>query len=266
MTTPVVSLTKLLFKGRRLTIEGKADFGGEAGTVAYYLDPLPSGTSIGPTPLSVDAASTFTQTNIPIGNGRWKVRVVATPTTGAAVEISSTELSINSLKGRVVLPLGGGEISSSLPETNTLKIVDTYLRSLYSTAISAGTVGNKRASAAGSIVGGMNNRMRLDIYRNRRLIIRAEYSAILNVVNDGTNVFLKLPPTTKAVIYESADLDTGSWTFELQGGPNYSRSITGRAGPGNPSDHITLSASPIAGAGFNADFSILLQRSMDGLT
>jgi hypothetical protein len=266
MATPVVNISSLLFKGRRLTLEGTVDFAGGTGTAAFYLDPLPSGTPVGPTPLTL-LDGKFIQPNIPFGNGRWKVRVVATPTSdGTPVGVTSSDLVINSLKGRVVLPLGGGEISPSLPETNTLKIVDTYLRSLYSTAISAGTVGNKRASAAGSIVGGMNNKMRLDIYRNRRIIIRAEYNALLSVVNDNTNVFLKLPIAKNATIFESADLYTGNWTFDLQGGPNYSRSIIGRAGPGNPDDHIALSASPLVGAGFDAAFSIVLPRSIDGLT
>jgi len=259
----VITLDSLRFKGRVLTIEGSADFGGETATLGYQLIPLPSGKPLPALPLTLTNGK-FINDNIPLGNGRWKVRLMASPPSGA-VEVISPELSVNRVKGRVVLPMGGGELADSPPDPKTLSIADALMRSLYSGAIASASLGNKRAAGANAIMSQMGTLLRLDIIRNRRLIIRAEYDKALKVNVSGGDVFLTLQSQTSAVIYESAELETGNWTFELQGGPNYSRSITGRVGPGNPSDHLVLSASPIEKAGLDAAFSIVMPRSVDGL-
>lgn len=265
MATPVIAIGRLTFKGRSLNIEAAVDFKGDTGTVDYYLDPVPVGTSLGPSPLTVVGANISQKINV--GNGRWKLRLVATASDATTAEVSSAIVTVNRLRGRVVMPLIGGEPTTSAAKPNVLEMGDWAFRYAYGNAIKGAPAGSKRNAGATQIKGILGGKMRLDIYRDKTLVVRAEYGQSMDIINDGTQIALKLRMPTKASVLASADLETGNWRFELQGGVNFTRILRGRVGPGNPGDHLALSASPIAGTGFDAsDLAIVLPRAIDNLT
>jgi hypothetical protein len=262
MTTPVVNLNVLKLTGNRLNFQGDVDLGSDSGTtLSFFLDPQPSGTPLGPFPLTL-AGVAYAQDNAPLGRGKWKVRLVATPTTGPVVEVVSPELSVIAAKCRMVLPVVGGGPGTSAP-SDAVVIADPVTRLQYSVAIAAAAAGVKRLAGAAAIVQAMGNTARLLISRNNQLVLQAEYRTAFTVSNSNGVVAVKPPAVTDNTVFTAADINTGNWTFELQGGFGYSRILRGTVGADGSTKHITLAGSPELGTGFASDFLFVLPAGMD---
>lgn len=171
-------------------------------------------------------------------------------------------------------PLLEAGVPSTLPpppSVNTVSVpltafaIDATTLSEYSAAINAASIPNKRVAGATSIVNAFKPDYRLYIYRDDVLIIPAQYTGDMGITNDGTNVFITLGVPDSAEATQSADLSTGVWRFELQGGSSYSRVISGSVGSTYSSANLKLSGNPVAGSGLAQNIKFIVPRSVDGL-
>jgi hypothetical protein len=265
MTTPAVNLPTVKLKGNKLEFTGSLDNGGDTGlTLNFYLDPQPTGTPFGPFPLTV-AGVAYAQSSVAISAGKWKVRIVATPTIGAPIIVTTPEIAVSNMKCRLVMPgISGVKVPS--PASSGIYFGDLLTKAEYSTAVSLAPVGQKRAAGANALINSLGSKPRLFIYQNNVPVILAEYSGLFTMTNDGTNIAVKPAGQMNVTILKAADINQGVWTFELQGGTFYTRSLRGSVGPEGSGKNITLAISTVIGNGFASDYSFLLARAMDGLS
>lgn len=134
----------------------------------------------------------------------------------------------------------------------------------YKAAINAATSGGKRLAGANAIISALSPAHRLRVFRDASVIIDAAYSGNLVATNDGTNVVISLGTLTGATV-ANGDIDTGTWTFEVQGGANYARKLSGTVGKTGSDADLILSGDTAVGDGINPTVSFIVPRSVDGL-
>lgn len=135
----------------------------------------------------------------------------------------------------------------------------------YNAAISAAALGVKRMAGAQAIVSDFNP-YRLYIYQENTLVVAIPFSGSMTAADDGTDVTVStgVPDPTDPLI--AADINSGTWHFDLQGGSAYARSIKGSVGPSGSGKMIELSDSPSPGTGMSISFTMKVPRSVDGLS
>lgn len=260
MSTPTVNLTNPVFRGNRFDFAGTADFSGSDGSVVFYIDPKPTGTPLGPYPLTPEGIN-FAELNLKLGGGKWKIRIVATPTDGDVVIAESPDIVINEVIARAVMPLVGGAPTTN-PVSNITNI-NPETHTDYRVAINAAGLGNKRLAAAALIIDQMSNKQRLIIMRDNVRVIIAEYAGLMTVSNESDVVAINTSTMIFSDNLVNADLTSGRWHYRFQGGPNYSVELRGSVGGPASGKNIILSDSPKQSGFFNSTFSFIIPAIID---
>ena len=136
-----------------------------------------------------------------------------------------------------------------LPPTQNYPLsIDGVTASEYNTAVTNAALGTKRLAGANAIANAMQP-YRLYIYQESTLVLSYDFVDKLSVTEDGVNVYVRsgTPEASDPLI--SADINGGTWHFELQGSPDYSRVIKGSVGPVGSGKMIELIDSPAPGTG-----------------
>lgn len=143
-------------------------------------------------------------------------------------------------------------------------IFDSATLAEYTAAIANAANGSKRMAGASAIVAALNPVHRLVISRDGVSIAVVNYSGACVATNDGTNVVITLGSASGGSV-ATADIDTGTWTFQLQGGANFARSLSGTVGPAGSGADLILSADTDGSSSFTSTISFIVPRSIDGL-
>lgn len=269
MASPVVVITNVKKKGKRVEVYADYSFSG-IGTVSITFSLVnQDGTVLGPYPYTPTTAGKIVIA-VPLSEGVWNHRITVIPNNGTDTATSvDTTTSVSVVRGfaKVVLPQTGGTagVSASSPAAD----IDQQSKVSYSQVIAAATTGQKRIAAANDMVNAFGATPVLRIFRNNEEIVRVKYSGKLVASTDANNdVIISTPAIASVNIYKSADLDTGTWRFALQGyGPAGSlREILGSAGGPTSGKKLILSEAPQPGMGFASEFTFVVPRSIDGLT
>jgi hypothetical protein len=143
------------------------------------------------------------------------------------------------------------------------------LQTAYDTAIVAAPVGGKRQAAADIIVSMISKPVRLYIYRNGVLVIAVDYGIYgLASLDDGYDITVETPDALSINTSDplvAADINTGTWWYELQGGPEFGNYISGTVGPTDSGAEIEIAESPAPGQGFSSVVQFIMPRALDGL-
>jgi hypothetical protein len=170
--------------------------------------------------------------------------------------------------------LGRTVTSSAISVTVNVPIVhtkpeqrfDATTQAAYDTAITGATTGNKRLAAANALVSAFAPDHRMYIYHNNGIVVPIEYTGGLTVVNDGYDIYVQPSVTIDSSNpVATGDLTTGQWWFELQGGTNYDRVITGTVGNEASGAELQLQSNPAPGQGITSIIKFVMPRSLDGL-
>ena len=145
------------------------------------------------------------------------------------------------------------------------RALDPATQAEYTTAIANAPLGSKRAAAANAIVAAMSPVHRLVISRNGAPSITAIYDGNCGVTNDGIDVTVTLGALLGTPTIVAADINSGVWQFQVQGGSGLTRTITGTAGAIDSGAQLTLSSSPDPSKIFTPNFSFVLPHSIDNL-
>ncbi len=263
MPNPIVTINAPVFKGTLGDFTGTADFQGATGNLAYHLDPQPPGPSFGPFAMSSVTGNNFEKLGFVVGPGQWKIRVVATPTSGdgVPVSVSSATFSMNRATLRAVMPLVGGAATTS-PISAAAKL-DPTARAAISAAIAAAGAGVKRAAGANALIAIMSTKQSLRIFRDNVMVIRADYSGAMTLTNDGNGVRLHTSTLAAASVLANADLDTGRWRFVFGGGANNTTELRGTVGPVGSGKDMILLADTLIGDGFSSLFTFTMPAAID---
>lgn len=262
MATPIINLASLLAKGNNIDLQGAVDFQGDTGTVQFYLDPQPSGTPLGPFDLTVAGINIVKK--LKLGAGKWKVRVVATPTSGSPTTVSSPEMTINRCRCVATLPLPDGN-PAPVPSPRDKADFDSDFHQLYTTTVKAAAANQKRLAAANALVTAFGDKQTLQIFSNGKMVARCEYVGPMTYTTDNGEYHLKTSVAQGSQILASANLATTNGTFVFQGGENYSTQIVGTVGLIGSGKTIILSDNPITGVNFSSEFDFLLSSEMETL-
>lgn len=169
-----------------------------------------------------------------------------------------------------------GNITTSNTVTVTVNVLppptvytfsmDNTTTNEYNTAIANAALGSKRIAGANAISNAMTTTYRLYIYQESTLVLPMQFTAPMVVADDGTNVSVSTatPESTDPLV--AADITAGTWHFELQGGGGYTRLIKGSVGPVGSGKMIEISDNPSPGTGMTVSFSMIVPRSVDGLS
>lgn len=154
-----------------------------------------------------------------------------------------------------------------VPATMPATRLDAATQAEYQTAINAAAVGSKRMAGATAIANAMSNDVVLNIYQNGFVVVPITYSGTCTVVDDGYDVYVQPPDTiTGSNPNVAADLTQGQWWFELQGGTNDSRVLTGTVGNETTTAELTLLENPTPGQGVKTSaIKFIMPRSLDNL-
>jgi len=102
---PVVTIEKCKFDNTTLSVAGTVDTQGDANcSIKVYVDPLPSGTSLGPYTANIVGTRWFVQ--IKNMSGNFQVRAVGTANSLTAPAVTSNLLKILTLTAKITLPTG----------------------------------------------------------------------------------------------------------------------------------------------------------------
>lgn len=262
MPVPIVTLDPVSFKGSLLSLSGTVYHNGDTeAQYELYVDPKPYGTPYGPIPVSI-VDGKFSQT-LTLARGDWIIRVMTIPTDEEPFA-TTAPIVVSTIASRVVMPGPPDNRVIPSPPAKGANFTEPESMGEYRSMISAATDGTKRMAAAQVVKARMGTQYQLRIYQNNRLISYAEYTGIMSIEEDGTNVFVLPNTQLHGAVIESGDLTGGSWSFELQGGPNYANVLQGTVGLTDVYD-IMLSHNPIAGEELTTMFKFVVPRSIDGL-
>jgi hypothetical protein len=146
---------------------------------------------------------------------------------------------------------------------------DAALQATYDTAITVAAAGTKRQAAADAIVTTFTKPIRLYIYRNGVLVIPVEYGINgLSSRDDGYDVIVETPDGLMVDSSDPllpADINTGTWWYELQGGPEFKNFISGTVGGVDSGAEIEIAESPAPGQGFSSVLQFIMPRALDDL-
>jgi hypothetical protein len=151
------------------------------------------------------------------------------------------------------------------PPTTYSFTMDDQTTANYNANIATAPLGSKRLAGANSIASDFTP-YRLTIYQETTKVVSFDFLGSMIVANDGTNVTVSTatPEVTDPLVV--ADINAGTWHFELQGGNDYSRLIQGSVGPVGSGKMIELSDSLAPGTGVQISFVMTVPRSVDGLS
>lgn len=158
--------------------------------------------------------------------------------------------------------------------------MDAAITNSATTAMNAASIGadkkGKRLAVAQAIVDFMKPAHLLTIYRDGVVIVSADFESTMSVINDGNNyngddaqvgdVLISLGNVKNGTVLADGDINTGTWTFVLSGGAGAQYSIAGTVGPEGSGADIVLTDSPIKNQVFDTVVTLLVDRSIDGLT
>jgi len=152
------------------------------------------------------------------------------------------------------------------PPTDYPFSMDSATTTEYNSAIANAPVGSKRAAGANAIANGISTSYHLDIYQETTLVVSFPFTSLMTVTDDGTNVSVSTPTPELTDPLVTADITSGTWHFELHGGNSNDRVIMGSVGPTGSGKMIEISDNPAPGTGMSVSFSMIVPRSVDGLT
>lgn len=187
---------------------------------------------------------------------------------GASEPINSVLIESGGVTKRMTMNDFVALISASIGTTTTTTpslLLDATTQDAYSAAITNAAMGSKRQAAANAIVTAMGSVHRLNIYRDGTLIIPATFTGPMTTGTDGINVFVNLGTIATATPIAAGAIATGTWTFAIEGGTGFTRSISGSVGPIGSDVAMTLSDDTAAGYGFAPSLTLIVPRSVDNL-
>jgi chitinase len=158
-------------------------------------------------------------------------------------------------------------VNIPVPRVQPTTTLDSATQNEYDYAANAAPTGSKRLAAAGAIQNAMKPQHRLYIYKNGTLVVPVEYSGDMVIQDDGYDVTIS--PSATIVSNDplfASDISQGTWWFEVQGSPDFSRILSGTVGPVGSGADLELDNSPAPGQGFAANVVFVIPRSLDGLT
>lgn len=172
---------------------------------------------------------------------------------GAAVQ----RITLATLVGLLTPYLGGTVVV-------TVADLDNTTGAAYTAAIAGASTGSKRMAAANALVAAMPDAHRLVVSRDGAQIILATFTGGLSITNVSGVISVVLGTLVTSTVADGA-INTGNWTFQLQGGAGYARTISGTVGPSGSGKDLILSGDTQAGDGIDPNISFLLPASLDGL-
>ena len=155
-------------------------------------------------------------------------------------------------------------VSVAAPAPITTLSMTSDLNTAINTARDGAALGTKRVAVAQSILTTLQPSHVLNVYRNNVLICGLTFAGDCTVNDDGTNVTVGLGNIASTSTTQSADINTGTWTFAVIGGSSNASKIQGTVGPVGSGANLILSESPSTDHPFDATVSFTIPRSVDG--
>jgi hypothetical protein len=244
-TPPAVSLASsasTVSSSGTITLTANASDNVGVAEVDFYRDGVKIGTDSA-------APYTCTVTLSSSDNGTLTFTAVAMDAAGNQTTSAPVQVVVNVMPDPTVYPFS----------------MDNQTTSEYNAAIAGATSPGKRLAGANAIVSAMTP-YRLYIYQENSLVVPMTFSTPMVANDDGTNVTVSTGTPDPTDPLMAADINSGTWHFELQGAADYSRSIKGSVGPTGSGKMIEISDNPAPGTGVSISFSMTLDRSIDGLS
>lgn len=141
-------------------------------------------------------------------------------------------------------------------------LLDSATLDAYRTAYGSALLGSKRLAGANNLITQFGTSQVLSIKRDGATQFSVNYNTSMVLVTAGIDVGLTLGSVQSISAMNAADLDTGNWTAVITSGTHVMTMDIGRAGSGKL---LTLSDDTAPGDGLVVSFTLLMQRSIDGL-
>lgn len=142
-------------------------------------------------------------------------------------------------------------------------VLDDETQLAYSTAINEAAVGNKRQAGAEAVIAALQPDSRLSLYQDGILVAQANFSGSPTIAADSFDLWVSMDELTDATVLVAANINTGVWTYVIEGGAGYAHQISGLAGNTTSGNAVTLSESLVLGAEFSITLKLMLPRSLD---
>lgn len=145
-------------------------------------------------------------------------------------------------------------------------VLDATSQAEYAAAINGAINGAKRTAGANKLRDIFGSAQRLQLRRDGALLVTVDYTGTLPILNDGIQIGVSLATLTGMSSVLDGDIDSGVWTATLSGGQNYGRTATLTCGPMGSGKMVQLGTDTFPGMGIKPSFSLVVPRSLDGLS